>query len=188
MASGAASRLVNGEAVRNFLLGRWTVSKSFDYRVGGGRGTLEGIATFTATPPRQDVLMYEERGTMNLDGLGKPVEAYRHYCFNTGKWPVEVYFVNDPTKTHLPTLLPELDCHTSFFIPLPFGEAGSSGNQSGLPCGLGATFKHLCVEDLYSGQLEVKAPDHFEWNWSVVGPNKDGTINASYHRLNQPDA
>ncbi|CAE8740833.1 unnamed protein product [Polarella glacialis] len=188
--AGAAPRLINGEAVRAFLLGRWAMSKTFDYRIGGGRGTMEGFATFTETPQRCDVLMYEERGAVQLEGLAKPVEAYRLYCFNTGRWPVEVYFVDDDAKTqrsvtkkHLPSILPELACHTSFFVPLPFGESPSEQSGSSEAC-----FNHLCIEDLYSGQLLVRSPDLFEWNWSVTGPHKDGGIICSYRRMAEATA
>eukprot|EP00933_Yihiella_yeosuensis_P030492 TRINITY_DN24138_c0_g1_i1.p1 TRINITY_DN24138_c0_g1~~TRINITY_DN24138_c0_g1_i1.p1 ORF type:complete len:194 (-),score=28.42 TRINITY_DN24138_c0_g1_i1:94-675(-) len=176
--ASAAPRLVGGEALRNFLLGRWTLSKKFDYRIGGGRGTMEGIATFTETLPRPDVLMYEERGDVILEGLAKPVEAYRHYCFNTSQWPVEVYFVDDPTKKHLPSLLPELDVHTSFFIPLTFGSGEGTATSS-----CEANFDHLCIDDLYSGHLKALSEEHFEWNWTVKGPNKDGNITCSYRRV-----
>ncbi|CAE8692816.1 unnamed protein product [Polarella glacialis] len=188
--AGAAPRLINGEAVRAFLLGRWAMSKTFDYRIGGGRGTMEGFATFTETPQRCDVLMYEERGAVQLEGLAKPVEAYRLYCFNTGRWPVEVYFVDDDAKTqrsvtkkHLPSILPELACHTSFFVPLPFGGVPSEQSGSSEAC-----FNHLCIEDLYSGQLLVRSPDLFEWNWSVTGPHKDGGIICSYRRMAEATA
>eukprot|EP00913_Durusdinium_trenchii_P011049 g10373.t1 len=163
--------LRNGDALRGYLLGRWSVKKRFDYRTGGGRGELSGIASFEPCAERPEVLMYEERGTMSLEGLPKP--AYRLYCFNTGVWPVEVYFVDDPTKKHLPSLLPELPVHTSFFVPLSF-DAGGSGH---------ASFQHLCVEDLYSGHFRALSPESFEWNWSVEGPQKDGAISATYQRV-----
>eukprot|EP00435_Cladocopium_sp_Y103_P021875 s3454_g5.t1 len=175
MAAALAPVLRNGEAVRSYLLGSWSVKKSFDYRKGGGRGELTGIATFQACAEKPEVLMYEERGTMSLEGLPKPVEAYRLYCFNTGTWPVEVYFVDDPTKKHLPSLLPELPVHTSFFVPLSFGSGDAAGTGK-------ATFQHLCIDDLYSGHLNALTPQHFEWNWSVQGPNKDGSISATYRR------
>ncbi|CAE6942289.1 unnamed protein product [Symbiodinium natans] len=175
MAFAPLPRLAHGEAVRSFLLGRWAVSKTFDYRKGGGRGVLEGSATFTDVPEKKGVLMYEERGDMQLDGFPRPVEAYRFYCFNTSCWPVEVYFVDDPTKKHLPSLLPELAVHTSFFVPLAFEGAGSPESL--------AAFRHLCIDDLYSGQLRVNSADSFEWNWSVQGPNKDGDIKATYRRI-----
>ncbi|CAK9006534.1 unnamed protein product [Durusdinium trenchii] len=148
--------LRNGDALRGYLLGRWSVKKRFDYRTGGGRGELSGIASFEPCAERPEVLMYEERGTMSLEGLPKPVEAYRLYCFNTGVWPVEVYFVDDPTKKHLPSLLPELPVHTSFFVPLSF-DAG--------------------------GHFRALSPESFEWNWSVEGPQKDGAISATYQRV-----
>ncbi|CAE7743624.1 unnamed protein product [Symbiodinium sp. CCMP2456] len=112
---------------------------------------------------------------MQLEGFPRPVEAYRFYCFNTSCWPVEVYFVDDPTKKHLPSLLPELNVHTSFFVPLAFEGAGSPESEG--------TFRHLCIDDLYSGQLRVNSADSFEWNWSVQGPNKDGEIKATYRRV-----
>mmetsp|Transcript_108839 Transcript_108839/g.318452 ORF Transcript_108839/g.318452 Transcript_108839/m.318452 type:complete len:192 (-) Transcript_108839:82-657(-) len=179
----AVPRLTSGEAVKAFLAGRWVLSKTFDYRVGGGRGRMEGVATFAEAPQLRTALMYEERGTVHLEGVANPFEAFRRYCFNTAKWPVEVYFVDDATKKELAPLLPELECHTSFFVPLPFdGELleGSRGEQGG--CSGESRFEHLCVNDLYSGSLRVTGPDGFEWNWSITGPAKDGDIRCSFRR------
>eukprot|EP00439_Symbiodinium_sp_Y106_P031981 s1832_g3.t2 len=108
MAFSPLPRLVHGEAVRSFLLGRWAVSKTFDYRKGGSRGVLEGYATFSDIPEKKGALMYEERGDMQLEGFPRPFEAYRFYCFNTSCWP-------------------ELNVHTSFFVPLAFEGAGPIG-------------------------------------------------------------
>uniref|UniRef100_A0A7S4Q472 DUF6314 domain-containing protein n=1 Tax=Alexandrium monilatum TaxID=311494 RepID=A0A7S4Q472_9DINO len=184
----ALPRLTSGEAVKAFLAGRWILSKTFDYRIGGGRGKMEGFATFAEAPQLRTALMYEERGTVQLEGLSNTFEAYRRYCFNTAKWPVEVYFVDDDTKKDLVTLLPELDCHTSFFVPLPFGEPVESGCSQQGSCSSSARsdFEHLCINDLYSGSLTVTGPDRFEWNWSIVGPAKDGTISCSFRREVQP--
>merc|ERR1740123_2177155 len=169
-AASAALRLSSCEAVRAFLLGRWALAKTLDYRIGGGRGSMVGTATFEETPQRQGVLLYEERGMVELEGVARPFEAYRNYVFNTCKWPVEVYFVNDPTKKHLPTLVPELECHTSFFLPLPFADE----------IGVAAESSHLCIDDLYSGEITVTGPDAFDWCWSIKGPKKDGDIMCSY--------
>merc|ERR1719167_325265 len=111
---------------------------------------------------------------VDLEGVGKPFEAYRKYMFNTGIWPVEVYFVDDPTKKHLDSLIPELDCHTSFFIPLPFGDEQVGGAE--------AAASHLCIDDLYSGTMIVTGENSFDWKWSVKGPQKDGDIACSYSR------
>merc|ERR1719277_2659436 len=103
---------------------------------------------------------------VQLEGVGKPFEAYRKYVFNTAVWPVEVYFVDDPTKKHLDTLVPELDCHTSFFLPLPFADETDTGTSS-------AASSHLCIDDLYSGVLTIMDENSFDWKWSIKGPNKD---------------
>mmetsp|Transcript_23366 Transcript_23366/g.42969 ORF Transcript_23366/g.42969 Transcript_23366/m.42969 type:complete len:181 (-) Transcript_23366:35-577(-) len=172
----AAPSFRSGEAVRAFLKGKWSFAKTVNYRIGGGRGTISGTATFTQTLQRPDVLMYEEQGLMQLEGMPKPFECYRKYCFNTGVFPVEVYLVDDPTKKEMPTLIPEIPEHTAFFVPLPFGDL-SEGE------GMTASFKHLCVNDMYSGELSVPSQNAFMWNWSVVGPSKDGTIQCQYERL-----
>ena len=69
---------------------------------------MVGEATFVETPQLQTALLYEERGQVRLEGFANPFDASRRYLFNTAKWPVEVYFVDDGTKKHLQTLLPEL--------------------------------------------------------------------------------
>merc|ERR1712151_1399582 len=154
---------------------------------------MTGIATFAEAPQLQTALMYEERGKVHLEGLQRPFEAYRLYCFNTAVWPVEVYFVDDPTKKHLATLLPELKCHTSFFIPLHFRTFGAGPGGHGpleadtatAPCDGVASFQHLCVDDMYTGTLSVTDADSFEWSWSIFGPGKDGSIVCKYSREGQ---
>lgn len=176
--ASSALRLTSGEAVKAFLLGRWALSRKIDYRIGGGRGGMTGVATFTELPLRRDALLYEERGTVELEGVGRPFEAYRKYVFNTGCWPVEVYFVDDPSKKDAKSLIPELDFHTSFFIELPFADGPSIDG-----CGTSrAEASHLCINDLYSGSLHVTGQDCFEWRWSVKGPQKDADIMGVYTR------
>eukprot|EP00971_Amphidinium_carterae_P210923 4185268-Amphidinium_carterae.1 len=63
-----------------------------------------------------------------------------------GLLPLQVYFVDDPTKKELPTLIPELPEHTAFFVPLPFGDLSGAESTT-------ASFKHLCVNDMYSGAI-----------------------------------
>merc|ERR1711862_59566 len=109
---------------------------------------------------------------------------------NTATWPVEVYFVDDVTKKHLPSLLSDLEYHTSFFISLPFEISGSSsvspasdGADIIANEGARSRFEHLCVDDLYRGSFRVRCSDHFDWHWSVKGPTKDGDIKSTYLRL-----
>eukprot|EP00928_Gymnodinium_smaydae_P018441 TRINITY_DN17018_c0_g1_i1.p2 TRINITY_DN17018_c0_g1~~TRINITY_DN17018_c0_g1_i1.p2 ORF type:complete len:240 (-),score=70.33 TRINITY_DN17018_c0_g1_i1:41-760(-) len=226
MAVAQGPRLANGECVRAFLAGRWSFKRKINYRVGGGQGFMVGEATFTEASKLPSALLYEERGSVQFDHLPRPMEASRRYCFNTGVWPPEVYFVNDPAYKHRETLLPELDIHTSFFVPLPFAaapgdaaaasdaaaidgtpagavatssaaEAGAASAAAGGDAGVGgdaapatvascascaARFEHLCIEDLYTGELAVTGEDSFEWRWRVVGPGKDGEIEGVYTR------
>ena len=78
----------NRHAVLEFLLGRWAVSKRLDYRIGGGRGWLQGEATIVATEV-DDVLLMEERGTLKMDSAPhSPLSAYRFYVFDARQWPV----------------------------------------------------------------------------------------------------
>eukprot|EP00662_Eupelagonemidae_sp_cell21_P003445 gene3445-34334_t len=90
-------------------------------------------------------------------------------------------FVDDPTKAHLPTLLPELPCHTSFFVALPFADRGTAQRALGGKASC-ARFRHPCVDDVYSGELAVRSADAWEWRWTVTGPTKDGTIESEYRR------
>merc|ERR1712060_836309 len=89
-----------------------------------------------------------------------------------GKWPVEVYFVDDLTKKHLDSLVPSLKEHTSFFHNLPFDGTDACATS----------FSHLCSEDMYEGEFVVYGKNAFDWNWSVFGPNKDGTIGGRFTR------
>lgn len=112
--------LRSSKAAFDFFSGRWAIVKRFDYRVGGSKGTLEGFVTFTEAQERNNVLMYEEKGSLKLDHMENALTAEQRYCFNTSVWPVEVYFVNDRTKTHVPPVLPELNVHTAEFISFQF--------------------------------------------------------------------
>jgi len=67
---------------------------------------------------------------------------------------------------NLPTLVPELSDHTSFFISLS----------------LGSTVEHPCVKDMYRGMFRITGKDSFEWDWKISGPMKDGTITCTYRR------
>merc|ERR1712061_900533 len=116
------------------------------------------------------------KGEMSLEGCTQPFTVYKHYCFNTLKWPVEVYFVDDPTKKHLDSLTPSLNEHTSFFHSLPFN--GDSACAT--------SFSHLCDKDMYEGEFVVYGKNAFDWNWSVAGPNKDGKIDARFSRCQEP--
>ena len=117
-----------------------------------------------------DVLLYDERGTMVLEGIPQPMLCYRKYCFNASVWPVAVLFVDDPTKKHLMPVVPGLDVHTSLFHELDL----TTGS---------ARFTHNCVHDIYSGEFIITSPASFEWNWTIKGPRKDGEITAKYRKL-----
>jgi hypothetical protein len=157
--------------MRSFLVGRWSLFKTIDYRIGGGKATVEGTATIQAIDSsRPEILLYEERGAMTMENIQQPMEVYRFYCFDTSAWPVKVCFVDDPTKAHLPPVVTDLDIHTSFFHNLA-------------PVADNASFSHLCVDDLYSGDFVARSAETFQWNWSVIGPAKDGRIHGHYTKL-----
>ena len=88
--------LDSAKKVRDFLLGRWSVVKTLDYRLGGGRGTIKGEATICPADDGvlENVLLYDERGKMTLEETSKPIDVYRRYCFDTSVWPVAVCFVH----------------------------------------------------------------------------------------------
>lgn len=69
---------------------------------------------------------------LTLEAIAQPLPTRRSYVFNTCTWPVEVYFVDDPTKKHLDSLLPNLDVHTSFFHNLPFAPSDRTMQPSGI--------------------------------------------------------
>ena len=90
------------QAVRDFLLGRWAVSKRLDYRIGGGRGWLRGEAKVVATEV-EDVLLMEETGQLLLDNMpGTALSAFRFYVFDARKWPVHA---PPQRRTDLPSII-----------------------------------------------------------------------------------
>ena len=44
----------------------------------------------------------------------------------------------------------------------------------------------LTTSHIWGGHLNALTPQHFEWNWSVQGPNKDGTFRDGWCRWGFP--
>ncbi|CAM9345710.1 unnamed protein product [Choristocarpus tenellus] len=201
--NGRPPELATPFDVYRFLYGCWELSKDINYVVGGAAGTWTGTATFTPPvcrigedhpsddKPNFDTnghLRYEEKGVFVLDGRDSGFEAGQRLLYDCSVHPVSVHFVDDPSK---PDVL-------RFFHHLDFQLLGEDlkeeveGEMGGKPITLDtnfptegrptAKFEHLCVRDMYRGEVEVVGPHEFRTRWCVTGPNKDGRIDATYRR------
>jgi len=76
-------------SLQKYFEGSWTVSRRLCYRTGGGKGTFEGVATFTpcqlcssAAAGAQQALLYSESGTVELELPSRmTAEAEKQYAF-----------------------------------------------------------------------------------------------------------
>lgn len=159
--------------MHTLLEGVWRVNKRLDYaEPAGWRGSMEGIVRVSPRPTQPEVLMWEEQGTMHLDGNPEhaiPVrKALAFRCRQ--EWPVEVFFVEGNVKEASDSGWGVSDSQRLFFNLHPTDDGATS------------SFDHLCVKDLYTGTLHFTTKDSFDWCWKVVGPHKDGVIKQSFAR------
>ncbi|CAM9445134.1 unnamed protein product [Ascophyllum nodosum] len=160
-------------------------------------------------PDESRVLRYLERGVFKINGVGEGFQAGQRLVYDCGNpsGPVRVYFVDDPQKPNALRFFHELDFRTTPGISTASapgatfggGRDGRPGEEEGGVRGSGrchgedeanpavsrsarAEFEHLCVRDLYRGEVEVLGKDEFRTRWHVTGPQKDGKIHATYRR------
>ena len=154
-------------ALRTFLRGEWALAKRVEYERGGAYGTWRGLATFSSDEDDAEassMLRYSEDGAFEFDArLGELVLANGvPLLYDCSTAPARVYFAEDPPK---------------FFHELDL-------NPRHRPTS--ATFEHLCVADLYSGELRITSDDRFAIEWRVFGPTKHGTVRQEYTRRRPP--
>lgn len=130
------------------------------------------------------VLRYLERGVFKINGEGKGFEAGQRLVYDCGntQGPVRVHFVDDPNKPDALRFFHELDFRTAPSLPVEPAKVDGAGagvsdllGEQGLercPWVGGETnpvstrkpraeFEHLCVRDMYRGDVEVLGPDKF---------------------------
>lgn len=130
------------------------------------------------------ILRYLERGVFKINGEGKGMDAGQRLVYDCGitEGPVRVHFVDDPNKPDALRFFHELDFRTVPCLPVePTKADGVCAGVSGLLGGEGlercpqdgeeanpissrnprAEFEHLCVRDMYRGDVEVLGPYEF---------------------------
>lgn len=145
----------------------------------------EGYDDTTATEEVIDpslVLRYAEQGIFRVDGKGVGFEAGQRLVYNCGNnraggGPVRVHFVDDPKQPDALRFFHELDFRrptttataaenqgaksSAAEVVGVAGSAAVGGEGAVAPQRPRANFEHLCVRDLYRGEVEVVGPDEF---------------------------
>ena len=163
------SAVAHPHALRGFLQGEWTLSKTFDYVRGGVTSSFFGTATFT--PLIENILSYEERGELIVQGQPN-MPAYRRLLWDFSDNPVSVSFDEAQDRSSASEIL----AGARFFHHI------SLASTTRLADGNPPSFEHPCGPDLYIGQLLLSKEDEFEILWRVVGPRKNGSILNSFVR------
>jgi tRNA-binding EMAP/Myf-like protein len=195
------------EEAMTFFAGEWSFCRSLSYRLGGGVGSVAGRASWIPWPhpvlpgttsavdgvplPAQELLLlYDESGELQLQGVAQPFHVSKQYAFNCAKLPLEIYFVGGELGSGggRPAAEGETPRISYLFHPLNFVRSSASGDNQTVA--MKASFSHPCVDDLYEGTMVVISSNEFEWSWRVTGPDKDGTIHTRYVRDDamQPEA
>lgn len=130
------------------------------------------------------VLRYLERGVFKINGEGRGIDAGQRLVYDCGntEGPVRVHFVDDPNKPDVLRFFHELDFRSVPSLSVePTKVDGACTGVSDLLGGQGlercprvgeeanpvssrnlrAEFEHLCVRDMYRGDVEVLGPDEF---------------------------
>ncbi|CEM03988.1 unnamed protein product [Vitrella brassicaformis CCMP3155] len=167
----------------DYLKGEWRTSKAIDYRLGGGRGTMDGTVHFRPITSLLDgwhgdgdnahtplpILLYTEEGTLTLEDSGGSFAAYRRYVYDCRKQiKTDVYFVD--SDYDLAKLL-----------------AAVGKGDEGAVCGCLRHFHSIergdGGDEGQGGQMRFVSDDEFECLWTVRGPSKDGHIRQVFRRV-----
>lgn len=135
------------------------------------------------------LLRYLEHGIFRINGKGEGFEAGQRLVYDcgddNGTGAVRVHFVDDPSKPDDLRFFHELEFRRPSVVAAEKEkekEAGAAketgGVEEGSSCGElavkamnpTAEFEHLCVRDMYRGQVEVVGPHEFTTRYvSLVG-------------------
>lgn len=119
---------------------------------------MQGRVTFHPLTP--NLLHYEEKGTMMLNG--QTFDVFRHYAYEFFESHLDLYFVRHLAQQQFDP-----------FCQLRFAESGLAATQ------------HPCREDMYRGTFELISENCFKITWLVDGPNKQTKISTCHARQNQ---
>ena len=183
------------QALTAFLRGKWNLTKTLDYKVGGGVGHFTGAAIFDpwSAPPKdpeyhhqagvtsvnggvegsspsedESWLNYSEEGHMVLEGSEgptAPMPCKTQHAYRCDVCPMEVYFVGPGDGRKTAAGTISYLFHT---LNLDQSQADD--------------FFHPCPPDEYYGSFRVLGGDSFQVRWRIVGPHKDGVIVGTYTR------
>ncbi|CAN0006469.1 unnamed protein product [Laminaria digitata] len=119
------------------------------------------------------LLRYLEQGTFRINGLGAGFEAGQRLVYDCGNSSgrVRVHFVDDPKQPDALRFFHELDFRRpgtdTAAAAAAAGCSSGGGGKAAAAVDIGtrrprAEFEHLCVRDMYRGQVEVVGPDEFK--------------------------
>eukprot|EP00658_Telonema_sp_P-2_P025913 TRINITY_DN20449_c0_g1_i1.p1 TRINITY_DN20449_c0_g1~~TRINITY_DN20449_c0_g1_i1.p1 ORF type:complete len:249 (-),score=87.46 TRINITY_DN20449_c0_g1_i1:320-958(-) len=155
----------SGRRLLDFLAGSWRMSRLIhSNQTGTTMASLEdAMAEWVVTEKPYRMLYTEQGQLLAYHGGAEPsrLEVKRQYLYGFDEeHEIDVWF-------HQPGGLD----HDKFFhrFSLP-------------PDQRRARAEHLCVDDLYKGEIVLDGDDRFTTRWHVRGPAKDYTITSKYTR------
>lgn len=137
-------------SLRDFM-GRWTIIREIRDQKNGTRGRLDGQAVFRAQVDDPEILTYEERGQLQMDG-GTPIAAERRYQWRQ---------------------IPE-----SRSIDIQFAD-GRPFHKLDLNCTMPFD-THFCEPDVYNVSYDFRSWPVWRCEWRVQGPRKDYRMWSRY--------
>lgn len=136
-----------------------------------GGGEICARSGRDASPGRL-LLRYLERGVFRVNGMGDGFEAGQRLVYDCGdgSGTVRVHFVDDPQKPDALRFFHELDFRSPSTTGAVAGASKAAAAVSGEETAdyvsrPRAEFEHLCIRDMYRGQVEVVGPDEFRTRW-----------------------
>ena len=154
-------------ALREYLLGRWGLSKTMTYMRGGVTGSFAGDASFSLLDHEGGCfLAYREDGNAILGAEQATFSAHQKLLWEFGAEEVRVHFDESQDRT-----TPQAIVSGARF----FHTVELSGERP-------APFTHPCGPDVYRGELVFVSPEEFALVWDVSGPRKLGHIRATFTR------
>ncbi|MEL0637365.1 MULTISPECIES: DUF6314 family protein [Marinomonas] len=126
-------------------------------RVISGFGNINGKASFQRHTDNEQWLDFQEAMVLPNSEHKKP-NAFRRYTYRMTDAGFDIYFSDGATKGEL-------------FLSFAFTQAST------------LTSHHLCIKDHYDAKFEFLSDDKFELSFSVVGPNKDYSIQTRFSKL-----
>ena len=166
-------RPTSPDLLATFLLGAWSLSKTFVYERGGKSGSFIGKASFAPIQGLQGVLAYEEEGTATLMPEAMQLNARHALLYDCrpteSASTVRVLFDEATARESVESRL----AGARFFHTIDFAAATLDSPP--------LQFSHPCGPDMYYGRF-LFSEEEFVLDWRVTGPRKSGSAISRFRR------